>query len=74
MKLICLVDQLKTALVVKRYKTPISIECFLQIAGIINNMQQEKPVILSLSRDTVLGAEIDNIVGFFWSHTTDAWR
>lgn len=28
-------------------------------------MQQEKPVILSLSRDTVLGAEIDNIVGFF---------
>lgn len=28
-------------------------------------MQQENPVILSLSRDTVLGAEIDNIVVFF---------
>lgn len=38
-------------------------------------MQQENPVILSLSRDTVLGAEIDNIVVFFfWPHTTDALR
>lgn len=32
-------------------------------------MQQEKPVILSLSRDTVLGAEIDNIVGVFFGLT-----